>query len=224
MNIDEIIKNRKTQKVLATVAWKVDAGKLEIKNTVQDLLNLAVCAPYHYKSDREFQSDDKELNSCLPYRFYVLDAANCRALVQYADQQGLELKKLKNMLNAANALLIVTWLPSNKSNSNFNTSKEPFPFEGSLINMEHIAAGSAAIQNVLLGATARKIPNYWSSGGALRENPLREFLKISIKEVLLGAIFLFPKDSQERQVEIKPGGLRDIGKETHTWSKWIDII
>ncbi|MGY6650308.1 hypothetical protein [Wenyingzhuangia sp. IMCC45574] len=221
MNIDNIIKSRKTQKVLANEAWEVATNKEELTNTINELLDLAAAAPYHYKSDLSYQSDENELNSCLPFRCYVLDTGNCRALVQYADEQEIELKKLKNMLNAADALLVVTWLPKIQD-KDLAKEEEPFPFEGSLTNMEHIAAGSAAIQNVLIGATAREIPNYWSSGGALRDKELRNYLEISMREILLGAIFLFPKDAEEREVFIKLGGLRNAGKEKNTWSKWVD--
>ncbi len=41
-------------------------------------------------------------------------------------------------------------------------------FAVTLTNVEHIAAAYAAIQNLLLAATARGIRNYWSSGGVLR--------------------------------------------------------
>lgn len=221
--IDDIIKRRKTQKVLADTVWEIPKNSKELKNTINELLDLAGAAPYHYKCNKSYQSETKELTSCLPFRFYALDAATCRNIVVYAKEQGLELKKLENMLNGADALLIVTWLPSNKSDVEFDSGSEPFPFEGNLTNMEHIAAASAAIQNVLIGATAREIPNYWSSGGALREKVLREFLEISLQEILLGAIFLFPKDVETREVFVKSGGLRSSGKAKNTWSKWIEM-
>lgn len=220
MNVDDIIKKRKTQKVLANEPWEASSNNRELKNTIQELLELAAAAPYHYKADKRFQTEDKELSSCLPFRCYVLEANTCRILVKYADENGLELKKLKNMLNAADTLLLVTWLPNQKDEVNAN--QEPFHFEGNLTNMEHIAAASAAIQNILTGATAREIPNYWSSGGALKQNILREYLNISMDEILLGAVFLFPKDVEKRDVLIKLGGLRNSGKETNTWSKTIE--
>lgn len=223
MEIDKIIKNRKTQKVLANEAWEVSKNNQEIKSAINELLTLAATAPYHYKSDKSYQTENNELDSSLPYRFYVIDDKNCRAIANYADEQGLELKKLKNMLHAADALLVVTWLPV-PNKEHLEENQEPFPFTGSLVNMEHIAAASTAIQNVLIGATAREIPNYWSSGGALRERILREFLEISMKEILLGAIFLFPKDVDEREALVKLGGLRNSGKEIETWSKWIDKV
>ena len=86
------------------------------------------------------------------------------------------------------------------------------PFLGTLRNMEHIAAASAAIQNVLLGATARALPNYWSSGGMLRHKELRNFLKIPLNELMIGCLFVFPKDSDTRGADIKPGKLRDQGR------------
>ncbi len=60
--------------------------------------------------------------------------------------------------------------------------------------MEHIAAASAAIQNLLLAATARGISNYWSSGGVLRSAQVFQQLGIPRQQILLGAIFLFPSE------------------------------
>ncbi|WP_010136287.1 nitroreductase family protein [Ochrovirga pacifica] len=220
MDAVKAIKNRRTQKVLADNVWEVSTNQKELKNTVDELLDLASCAPYHYKSDLKHQSEEKELNSCLPFRFYVLDTSHCRELINYAKEQGIELKKLKNMLSASDVLFIVTWLPK-QENTSVDNKKEPFPFYGDVVHMEHIAAASAAIQNVLIGATAKEIPNYWSSGGPLREKELREYLEIPLNEILLGAIFLFPKDINDKDVFIKTGGLRESGKEKKTWSKWI---
>jgi len=89
--------------------------------------------------------------------------------------------------------------------------------------MEHIAATSAAIQNVLIGATARNIPNYWSSGGIIRTEKIASFLKIPIDQILLGALFLFPEDSSTKDATIKTGALRNKGKEKNTWSKSLSI-
>jgi len=72
--------------------------------------------------------------------------------------------------------------------------------------MEHIAAGSAAIQNVLLGATSRGKRNYWSTGGALlRSSGLRKKLNIPMDEILLGAIFIYPQELPAADVVIKEG-------------------
>ena len=67
-------------------------------------------------------------------------------------------------------------------------------FAATLANMEHIAAAAAAIENLLLAATARGVSNYWSSGGVLRSQIVRQLLAIPPAEIVLGAIFFFPKE------------------------------
>lgn len=223
--IDQHIINRKTQKVLAKEPWIIDETKKEsLKKTIQELLNLAQHAPYHYKIQEDYYATSK-LTSCVPWRFYVLDTEACRNLHSYVKNPNIIKDKIRDMLGAADALLMVTWLPhpSRKELKNPTTERmhEPIPFEGNGVNMEHIAATSCAIQNVLIGATARKIPNYWSSGGKLRDKPVREYLEIPIEEILLGAIFLFPEDIEQRDAAILPGAKRHEGKEKTTWSRWI---
>ena len=223
MKIDVIIKSRKTQKVLADESWEINSEKGETHSLINELLDLAATAPYHYKSHK-YYTNREELNSSLPFRFYVLDTETCRQTSKYIAKQEINAGKIKNMLDAAEVLFIVTWLPEIDDLETLkNEENEAVPFEGSLKNMEHIAAASSAIQNVLIGATARNIPNYWSSGGCLRAKQLREHLGVSLEEILLGAVFLFPKNSEDRKAFIKLGALRNIGKKKSTWSKWINL-
>lgn len=219
MTTDQIIKNRKTQKVLAESPCPITTDQNELHQTIDELLDLAAAAPYHKKCDEHHTSG--ELTSCVPWRFYVLDTTNCRALLEHINKEDIKTGKVANLLMGADALLLVTWLPdANDLQKDQNCES---PFEGNLKNMEHIAGASAAIQNVLLGATARDIPNYWSSGGALRLQALRNRIHIPLTEVLLGALFLFPKDVEERDVFIKSGQMRKQGKEVKSWSKFINL-
>lgn len=225
MLIDEIIKARKTQKVLANEAWTISESVESLNKTINELLDLAAVAPCHYACEPKYLRDDKELNSLRPYRFYVVDKQHIELLIKHAEQNNIQLNKLKNMMHAADALLMATWLPSTSEGVKAveNINNEAIPFEGSLTNMEHIAAASTAVQNVLLGATSRGIPNYWSSGGVLREKVLRNYLNISLDEIFLGALFLYPKDLEEREALIKKGALRDRGNEKNTFSKWVRL-
>ena len=220
MQADKAIKNRKTEKVLADTPWPISENQKELRATINELLDLAASAPFHHTCHEQHTSNNK-LNSCVPWRFYVLDASNCRLLLNHIDDQKVKAGKISNMLAAADALLIATWLPEPKKAS--NSYEEARLFDGNIKNMEHIAACSAAIQNILIGATARNIPNYWSSGGVLRSEEFGEFLQIPSEEIMLGALFLFPADSQQRKAIIKPGALRNKGKEKNTWSKWLNV-
>ena len=54
-----------------------------------------------------------------------------------------------NMLWAAEAMIVMSWLPDVFGEQPEVREMEPVPFTGNLRNMEHIAAASAAIQNIL---------------------------------------------------------------------------
>jgi len=214
-NTDNAIKSRITQKVLADEAWNISLDQTSQNTLIQELLDLAATAPYHYACHESHSTG--ELSSALPYRFYVLDTNNIRSLAHYIKEEKLSAGKILNMLEAADLLFLVTWLPEPSKN------EEAILFEGNIKNMEHIAAASAAIQNVLIGASAREIPNYWSSGGVLKQASLKSHLNIPMQEILLGAIFLFPKDSENKKGKIVEGKLRNTGKEKSTWAKNIEI-
>ena len=230
MQADQAIKNRKTQKVLADTPLDSTKTPEQLEATINALLELAAHAPYHKRCDEKYTKAGQKLNSCVPWRFYVLDTKNCRALVSHITEHGLKTGKIANMLAAADVLFLVTWLPDPPEiddtidNTQRSNTQEPIPFEGTIKNMEHIAAASAAIQNVLIGATARDIPNYWSSGGQLRNLELRNYLEIPMSEILLGAIFLFPPGLDDTSVTIKTGAMRNQGKDKTTWSTSIELV
>ena len=222
MKIAEVIKSRKTQKVLANCPWEIHKPPTELHDLINDLLDLVEYAPYYKKCHKSYSAPQAELNSCVPWRFYILDTAKCRALLEFLEAQEIKSGKISNMLAAADALVLVNWLPHpHEAHTMENLEAEPFPYLGNKENMDHIASSSAAIQNLLIGATAKNIPSYWSSGGKLRDPLLRNHLGIPMHEILLGAIFLFPEDSAAKGADIKPGQFRNQGKDRETWSKWL---
>jgi len=215
--IDEIIKSRQTQKVLADPLKPWPAGKDVEKweATLRELLELAASAPFHYPS-HEVHRMHADLPSIFPWRMYVVRESECRALLQEFQEREIKGGKITKMLAAAKALIQVTWLPDPGAIS------EEEMFQGNRRNMEHIAATAAAIQNLLIGATARKIPTYWSSGGKLRLPDFAQRMGIPENEILLGALFLFPQ-KLKKSAEVKPGSLRGKGGELQDWSTWVII-
>ena len=220
MNTDQTIKSRKTAKVLAHEPWTPSITKEEQEQLTQELLQLAAHAPYHYKSTERYKDLERGLTSSLPFRCYTLTSDDCRAAAHYIEEEAIPAGKVQNMLWASDIMMVMTWLPDvfGEQGDVDNLAAEQLPFTGTIRNMEHIAAASAATQNVLLGATARGLPNYWSSGGMLRQKELRDFLKIPLNELMLGCLFVFPKDSDVRVCDVKSGKLRDQGKEIELWS------
>ncbi|HBE68114.1 MAG TPA: hypothetical protein DDW52_08190 [Planctomycetaceae bacterium] len=155
-----------------------------------------------------------------PWRMYVLSGKECRELGRRLPPERAG--KLPRMLASADTLIQTTWLP--------NPAQSPLPegqlFEPTLANMEHIAAASAAIQNLLLAATEAGIPNYWSSGGALlREPTAYSWLGIPQEEILLGSLFLFPADPARHAptTEVVGSKLRDQRSPVASWARRVAL-
>lgn len=67
--------------------------------------------------------------------------------------------------------------------------------------IEELAAVSAAIQNILLGAEALGMASLWSTGGMTHHEAMKEYLHLRNEDVILGQIFLGYADE-------KPAGRR----------------
>ncbi|GAB5402470.1 MAG: hypothetical protein Aurels2KO_07010 [Aureliella sp.] len=213
-DVADVIRNRKTTKMLSSGPL----AERDRREVVERLMEAAHWAPFHRACDSAHREGDA--TGIQPWRMVALDSATCRKLGQSlpAERAG----KIPRMLAAADAMIQTTWLP----NPPCKPLAEGQPFEPTLANMEHIAAASAAIQNLLLAATAEGIPNYWSSGGALlREPAAYATLGIPASEILLGSIFLFPTDitSLPSSVEIVGSKLRDQRSPQNTWSRWVEL-
>ncbi len=207
---DHAILNRRTEKVLANQPLPIG----DCSQTVNELIALAGWAPFHKAcEDRHRQGG---LDGIEPWRFHALDAANCRRLVPQLPKENAG--KIPAMLNAADALILATWLPH--AGPATPMGDEP-GFAVTLTNVEHIAAASAAIQNLLLAATARGIRNYWSSGGVLRLPSVFQLLGIPTNQLLLGAIFLFPQEIGD--AELATSKLRELRTSAEHWSRWINL-
>lgn len=200
--IDKIIRRRRTWKVIGSPAHPLPAD--DAMPLVRDVLEVAAFAPYHHAIKG---------NVPQPWRVHVLDAAACRILATELATDP-ESGKYPGMLASASALLMVNWLPE----GSFKHGRKP-SFKGTFVNMEHIAAVSAFIQNVLLAATDRGLETYWSSGGLLAERRWAKKLGIPKDELLLGAVFLFPGDA--------PGGVPGKHRDKHApvdaWSREVHL-
>jgi nitroreductase len=124
------------------------------------------------------------------------------------------------MLAAADTLIMATWLPNRGADATSLVSESQFA--PTLANMEHLAAAAAAVQNLLLAATAHGLANYWSSGGVLRTDEVFDLLQIDRREILLGAIFLFP-EKVPSGVEVVGSKLREQRTLPERWSRWVAL-
>ncbi|MFT6876713.1 MAG: nitroreductase [Granulosicoccus sp.] len=223
--IDQIIRQRKTTKLFLSVTQRARAEQAwteQHRSELATVIEGAAWAPFHRRAQQNIHANG-DLQSALPWRFYVLEGKSCTALLSLIEQQAklnpdskwsrAWQSRIRDMVSGCGALIQATWLPDLEEGS-----IEP---ELTIGNMEHIAAASAAIQNVLLAAEARDWLSYWSSGGILRDPDLFEMMGIPHTEVLLGSLFLTPTAVAEtRQIS---GGLRDERGEVREWVRWIDF-
>jgi len=221
MNLDsfeQLALRRKTVKVLAQDAFPT----ADCRAVVQRVMAAAGWAPFHKICSADHRSD-QPLAGIEPWRFHALDADACRSLrtrVVHHEAAG----KIPAMLASADAMIMATWLP-NPSSTGSATTSDSEAFEPTLGNVEHIAAASAAVQSLLLAATAAGFETYWSSGGVLRSRELFDYLNIPAQQRLLGAIFLFPHYvPRNAKVEIAESKLRGERHPASHWSRWVELV
>lgn len=211
-----VMRARRTDKVLGDpTAPSIPAGP--DRASLDALLAAASTAPMHYPAALSHRGPERGMTSVAPYRARKLDAAGCRALLGWIRRSQIDSGKVADMLAAAAALIQVSWLPEPPA----APLDEGVLFEASQTNMEHIAAASAFIQNLLLLGTEAGWRTYWSSGGALRGPEIFARLAIPKDQILLGAVFLFPQEVGDARVI--PGKWRDQRGDVADWSVWAEI-
>ena len=208
MTIDDIIRQRRTTKVLADEPFPCDLDP----SIVETLAELAGQAPFHRPCAKPHQQRD-ERTSIVPWRLHMLDGSTCRSLRQRLQQRN-DSGKMPQLLAAAQALVLVTWLPNPGNDATVL-------FEPTLENMEHIAATAAAAQNLLLAATGCGLLSYWSSGGPLRLPEVQSWLAIPKQEILLGALFLFHAETHD--AEVIPGNHASQRGPVVTYTRWVQL-
>ena len=55
---------------------------------------------------------------------------------------------------------------------------------------EELAATSAAVEHILLGATALGIASYWGSGGMITHQAMKDHYQLGEEDMVLGAVYL----------------------------------
>jgi nitroreductase len=168
-----IISNRRTIKPMMM------NGQPIADNIIEHLLALADWAPTHGNTE--------------PWRFYwfagndkVIDFCHKHAaLYQSFAGENAEPGTIKNLSSMGDkaAHLLITVMRRG------DMPKIP--------EVEEIAATSAAIQNILLGATALNIATYWGTGGMMLKQPMKDFLQLRDQDIVLGAIYLGHTDTEK---------------------------
>lgn len=139
---------------------------------VQELLALADWAPTHARTE--------------PWRFIVYGPSATKAFArQHAElfrshtpEASFTQLKYDNIERLGHNVshIVVVWMkriPSHK-----------------IPEAEEIAATAAAVQNLLLGATARGIASFWSTGGMTYHPAMKEELGLGDEDRMIGIIYL----------------------------------
>ncbi len=156
-------------------------GQLIPDAAVLDLLELAHWAPTHGRTE--------------PWQFFVYSGD---AMKQFAENHSalywentdpetrMESKREKLQHNTDKASHLIVAVMKKGQND-----KIPL--------LEEIAAASAAVQNILLGATAMGIATIWSTGGMTLQPALANYLQLAPQDVVMGMIFLGLTDEPAKE-------------------------
>jgi nitroreductase len=164
-----------------SIGWAKMNGKIIPDETVNQLLSLAHWAPTHGRTE--------------PWKFLVYGGEALRSFGKaHADlywnhtaedkRQEATREKLQHNVDLASHLVIAVM----KRGENVKIPQ-----------LEEVAAASAAIQNILLGATALGIASFWSSGGMTHTHALKEYLQLGADDIIMGLIFLGYTDEPAKE-------------------------
>jgi len=164
--VEQVIKLRRTIKPERMNGRRIDDGEIHA------LLELADWAPTHAKTET--------------WRFIVFGGEQVKAFAQrhaglYRDHTAPEnftRQKYDNIERQGDNVshVVIAWMkrvPSHK-----------------IPEMEEIAATSAAVQNILLGATARGIASFWSTGGMALQPAFHHAFGLGEEDKILGVLYL----------------------------------
>jgi nitroreductase len=164
--IQSVIANRRTVK-----PGLMNGRKIE-HETVAQLLALADWAPTHGRTE--------------PWRFFVYEGSRvqdfCRDHAELyrsnVPEESFNPESYNNLMHmgdkASHVMIAVM-------------QRGALP---KIPELEEIAAASAAIQNMLLGAAASGIAAYWGSGGMVYKPAMKTYLGLKDADIVLGAIYL----------------------------------
>ena len=173
--VEHIIKTRRS------VSWAKMNGQIIPDEQVKQLLHLAHWAPTHGRTE--------------PWQFFVYTgnalkefgkshAALYRNNTPEETRTQATVDKLTNNVNMTSHLVIAAM----KRGHN-----EKIPMH------EELAAASAAIQNILLGAHAMGIASFWSTGGMTHKKAMKDHLGLEHEDIVLGLLYLGYTDEPAKE-------------------------
>jgi nitroreductase len=174
-DLESLIRNRRS------VSWSKMNGKKIPDETMSRILALADWAPTHGRTE--------------PWRFFVYKEDSLSVFGKThadlywqhtAEDKRLEAtyEKLIHNVDKASHLVIAVM----KRGENIKIPQ-----------LEEIAATSAAIQNMLLGATALGVSSFWSTGGMTHSQALKEHLGLTGDDIIMGIIYFGYTDEPAKE-------------------------
>ena len=183
--LKSIIAERRTVKQAMMNGKKID------NSVINELLELATWAPTHGKTEPWYF----EIYTGESLKQFCLDHAEMYKANAQVFAEGTYLN-LKNMGNTVSHLLVSICKRG---------SLDKIPL------LEEIAATSAAIQNILLGAESLGISSIWSTGGMALKPAMKSYFNLGEEDTVMGLLFLGYSD-------VKPTGSRN--KSISEISNW----
>jgi len=180
--ISGIIENRRSIKPAKMNGKKIPGEQLK------ELLRLANWAPTHGRTE--------------PWRFIVFAGENVKKFcLQHAElykthtpaEKFLQTTYDKQLHNGDLASHIVVGIMKRGDNPKIPA-------------VEEIAATAAAMQNILLGATAAGIASFWSTGGMVHHPVMKDLLELKQEDIVMGILYLGYTDEKlegKRQTTIE---------------------
>lgn len=173
--ISAVIRNRHTTKAVAMNGREIPDEQVE------KLIALADWAPTHGQTE--------------PWRFFIFTGNALKAFGQehatlywsHIEEEKRARAKYDKLIQSANQAshLIITVM-KRSVNTKIPAAEEMF-------------AVAAAIQNILLGATALGIASFWSTGGMAHHVALKNYLKLEDDDKVMGLLYLGYSDEPEKK-------------------------
>lgn len=175
-NIERVIRTRRTIK-----PEKMN-GRVIPDETITELLAMADCAPTHARTE--------------PWRFIVIANQQVKAFAErhanlwkeVTDPEKFTQQKFNNLLALGEntSHIVMVWM------KRVPTHKIP--------EIEEVAATAAAIENLLIAATAKGIASFWSTGGITHHERMKKEFNLGEEDKILGIIYLGYSDEPAKDV------------------------
>lgn len=211
--VDRMIRARRTEKVLAKEAIAYTWPQEEIQAgdaLVQSALAVAGWTPFHYPLEPQGRVE--------PWQVYLLrqlDATRLADRIEADEAIRSEAGKIPALLRGCGSLALVYEEPDTRI---ADLEKR------ATVNREHLMAVAAFAQSLLLALQARGLGTYWSSGGVLHSEVVKQWLEIPPGQNLVAAVFVdYHLESPPGTVERVPGKLRESRTTVENWTRVIEL-